>query len=174
MTEVVFTTERLAVRRWRDSDLPVLQAVYGDADAMRWVGEGRAITDEECVQWLGVTRANYGKRGYGMFAVEEKTSACVVGFCGLVHPGGQLEPEVKYAYLRSHWGRGFATETVTGLLRYGAGVRGLHFVIATTAPAHIASQRVLLKAGMERGALRDNGDGSQTQLFHWRADRGAG
>ena len=95
MTDVVFTTDRLTVRRWRDADLPVLRAVYGDADAMRWVGEGRPITEDECVQWLGVTRANYGKRGYGMFAVEETTSADVVGFCGLVHPGGQLEAEVK-------------------------------------------------------------------------------
>ena len=34
---------------------------------------------------------------------------------------------------------------------------------------HVASQRVLAKAGMERGALRENDDGSKTQLFHWRA-----
>ena len=167
MSDVVFSTERLVVRRWRDSDLSNLLAVYGDAEAMRWVDDGKPITVEECIKWLGVTRTNYEKRGYGMFAVEERAAPKVIGFCGIVHPGDQAEPEVKYAYLRSHWGRGIATETVAGLIQYGAATHGLRYIIATTAPANVASHRVLLKAGMERGALRDNGDGSHTQLFHW-------
>lgn len=169
MSEPEFKTERLLVRRWRDSDLPALLAVYGDAEAMRWVDDGRAITHEECVQWLEVTRTNYAKRGYGMFAVEERSSPVVIGFCGIVHPGGQLEPEVKYAFLRSYWGRGFATEAVSGLIAYGARVHSLAHIIATTAPANVASHRVLLKAGMLRAELRANGDGTHTQLFHWRA-----
>jgi RimJ/RimL family protein N-acetyltransferase len=172
MSEIVFNTERLVVRRWRDSDLPVLLAVYGDAEAVRWVDDGEPITQEECVRWLQVTRANYTKRGYGMFAVEEKVAPGAVGFCGIVHPNGQTEPEVKYAYLRSHWGRGIATEALIGLIQFGATAHGLHYMIATTAPENTASHRVLLKAGMERGALRDNGDGSYTQVFHWRSPDG--
>lgn len=168
MSEPEFRTERLRVRRWRDADLPALLAVYGDAEAMRWVGDGRAITHEECVQWLDVTRSNYAKRGYGMFAVEERSSTEVIGFCGIVHPGGQPEPEVKYAFLRSQWGRGFATEAVSGLIAYGARTHNLAFIIATTAPSNHASHRVLLKAGMLRAGLRDNGDGTRTQLFEWR------
>ncbi len=163
----VFTTQRLIVRRWRDSDLPALLAVYGDGEAMRWVGDGKPITREECVKWLAVTSTNYERHGYGMFAVELKEAPGVIGFCGIVHPGGQPEPEVKYAYLRSHWGCGFATEAVTGLLHYGADAHCLQHIIATTAPANVASHRVLLKAGMQHGVLRDNEDGSQTQVFQW-------
>jgi RimJ/RimL family protein N-acetyltransferase len=173
VSEIAFNTERLVMRRWRDSDIPVLLAVYGDEDAMRWVGEGRAVTHEECVKWLEITRTNYEKRGYGMFAAEERTSARVLGFCGIVHPGGQPEPEVKYAFLRSQWGRGLATEALSGLIAYGASTHRLTSIIATTAPANVASHRVLLKAGMRRGALRDNDDGSQTQLFHWRPEQSA-
>lgn len=168
MSEPEFQTARLLVRRWRDSDLPALLAVYGDADAMRWVGDGRAITHEECVQWLGVTRRNYEKRGYGMFAIEERSAPGVVGFCGIVHPGDQPEPEIKYALRRSHWGRGLATEAVSALIAYGARTHGLAFIIATTAPDNVASHRVLLKAGMQRAELRANDDGTHTQLFHWR------
>ena len=169
MSESEFETERLLVRRWRDSDLPALLAVYGDAEAMRWVGEGRAITREECVQWLAVTRSNYDKRGYGMFAIEERSSPGAVGFCGIVHPGGQPEPEVKYALHRSRWGRGLATEAVTGLVAYAASTHKLAFIIATASSQNTASHRVLLKAGMQRGDLRANDDGTHTQLFYWRA-----
>jgi RimJ/RimL family protein N-acetyltransferase len=169
MSDVVFTTARLAVRCWRHSDLDAIFAVYGDAEAMRWVGDGQVITMPECERWLEVTLANYRKYGYGMFALESPADAFVIGFAGIVHPGGQQEPEVKYALRRSHWGKGFATEAVEGLLAYGAGSHALARIIATTAPDNGASHRVLMKAGFVRGALRDNDDGSQTQLFVWGA-----
>lgn len=168
-SDLVYSTDRLIVRRWRESDYAALLEVYGDADAMRWVGEGEPITPEECVRWLAVTRSNYEKRGYGMFAVERIHTAGVIGFCGIVHPGGQPEPEVKYAYLRQFWGQGFATEALVGLLRYGAEVHGIREMIATTAPENTASHRVLLKSGLRLGEMRQDADGSFTQLFRWTA-----
>ncbi|MFN8441933.1 MAG: GNAT family N-acetyltransferase [Caldilineaceae bacterium] len=168
MSQPVFVTDRLLARRLGAEDLEALFATYSDAEAMRWVGDGQPISRPECEQWVAVTLANYEKRGYGMFALEEHASGNVIGFCGIVHPGGQVEPEIKYTFLRSHWGRGLATEAVIGLLRYGIEVHGLTFLIATVAPDNGASQRVLLKAGMTRGELRTNEDGAQTQLFFWR------
>ncbi|MEM6436838.1 MAG: GNAT family N-acetyltransferase [Cyanobacteria bacterium P01_D01_bin.115] len=172
MSKIVFTTKRLAVRRWRDSDLDAILAVYGDAKAMQWVDDGEPITLEEALRWLDVTRSNYEQRGYGMFAVEMPSSPEVIGFCGIVHPDGQKEAEIKYAYRRSYWGRGIATEIARGVIEYGAKTCGLDYMIATTAPENTASHQVLLKAGMKRGELRDQGDGSQTQLFYWRTDIG--
>lgn len=168
MSQPIFVTERLLARRLGAEDVDALFAVYSDAEAMRWVGDGQPITRSECEQWVRVTLANYEKRGYGMFALEERASGNVIDFCGIVHPGGQTEPEIKYAFLRSFWGRGLATEAVIGLLRYGIEVQHLSYFIATVAPANGASQRVLLKAGMTRGELRTDEDGSQTQLFFWR------
>lgn len=173
MIDAVFETERLVVRRWRDSDLPDLMAVYGDAEAMKWVGDGQPITEEQCREWIVVTRRNYEKRGYGMFAVEFKSGPGVIGFCGIVHPGGQEEAEVKYAYLRSVWGQGIATEVLGGLINYGVSAHGLSRMIATTAPENTASHAVLGKAGMRRGRLRADEDGGFTQLFEYEAPRSA-
>ena len=169
VTGPVFETERLRVRHWRDDDLAPLMAVYGDAEAMRWVGDGEPITASGCLHWLEVTRRNYATRGYGMFAVELKQDGGVVGFCGIVHPGGQPEPEIKYAFRRACWGQGLATEAVEGLLHHGRQAHGLNRIIATTAPENEASHRVLLKAGLTRGALRVDADGARTQLFEWHA-----
>ncbi|MBK8233682.1 MAG: GNAT family N-acetyltransferase [Candidatus Eisenbacteria bacterium] len=168
-SDLVFSTDRLTVRRWRESDYEALLAVYGDADAMRWVGDGQPITPEECRQWLVVTGRNYEMRGYGMYAVERLVAPGVIGFCGIVHPGGQEEPEVKYAYLRSHWGQGFATEALVGLLHHGAEDLRLQRMMATAAPENTASHRVLQKAGMRIGELRTDADGSRTQVFYWVA-----
>jgi RimJ/RimL family protein N-acetyltransferase len=167
--DAVFETDRLVVRRWRDSDLPDLMAVYGDAEAMKWVGDGQPITEVECNEWLVVTRRNYEKRGYGMFAVELKAAPGVIGFCGIVHPGGQEEAEVKYAYLRRYWGQGIATEALRGLISYGSNVHGLSRMIATTAAENVTSHAVLAKAGMRRRQLRADDDGGFTQSFEYVA-----
>ena len=169
MTTPLFTTPRLVARQWRDSDHAPLLAVNGDEDAMRWVGDGSPLTPEEATRWLEVTRANYATRGYGMFALESVSTREVIGFIGIVHPGGQPEAEVKYAFAREHWGKGLATEALRATVEHGAVTHGLTRMIATTAPENVASHRVLLKSGFVRGELRDAGDGSFTQVFEWRA-----
>lgn len=147
-----------------------MYSVYSDAEAMRWVGDGRPITREECHHWIKVTLNNYAVRGYGMFALQDRSSSEVIGFCGLVHPRGQEEAEIKYALGREFWGRGLATEAVRAVLAYGAAELGIDYVIATVAPENRPSHRVLLKAGMRHGELRENEDGSVTQIFEWRKE----
>ncbi len=165
----LFETPRLRCRRWRITDLEALFAVYADEEGARWVGDGTPITWDECQRWLHVTARNYRERGYGMFVLEDPGSGAVVGFCGLVHPGGQADAEIKYAFLRSHWGRGLASEMAPALLAHGHQRHGLSWVIATVAPENLASQRVLEKAGMiyARDILDD--DGQPTRVYHWSA-----
>ena len=167
MSSTVFQSERLLCRHWIAEDFEPLLAVYSDPEAMRWVGDGQPIGQGECEEWFKVTEANYAKRGYGMFTLVERDSGTVVGFAGLVHPGGQTEPEIKYAFLRTHWGVGLATEAVPQLLAYGASVHGLRRIIATVAPSNLVSQRVLAKAGMVLASHRANDDGSTTLVFEW-------
>jgi RimJ/RimL family protein N-acetyltransferase len=165
----IFETPRLRARHIEPGDIDQMLAVYGDPEVVRWVGDGTPIDRAGCEKWLHITDRNYATRGYGMVALVERHSGVVVGFCGLVHPGGQEAAEIKYALHRDWWGKGLATEAAKALLTYGASHFGLSYVIATTAPENEASHRVLLKAGMERGELERNDDGSFTQLFVWRA-----
>ncbi len=139
----LFETKRLQVRHLTSSDLDAMFAVYSDPEAMIYVGDGEPITRDECVQWIDITEKNYEKRGYGMSAVVFAETNSVIGFCGLVHPGGQEEVEIKYALLREYWGQGLATEVVRGMLAYGAERFAMQSVIATVAPDNAASQRVL-------------------------------
>ena len=167
MTKLLFTSPRLSCRQLKDEDVAELLLVYGDVDAMRYVDDGEPLSGSEAVRWLEVTKTNYERYGYGMSALTERSSGELIGFCGLVHPGGQEEAEIKYALKRRYWGAGFATEAVQAMLEYGAKTHDLHHVIATTDPKNAASHRVLLKSGMTRGDLRLNGDGSYTQVFVW-------
>jgi len=166
---VIFETPRLIGRHLVAGDLDAMHGVYGDAGAMRWVGDGEPLERERCARWIDVTHRNYALRGYGMTALVDRATGATVGFVGLVHPNDQIAAELKYALHRAWWGRGLATEGATGMLAYAASVLGLDHVMATAAPEHLVSHRVLIKAGLQRGAVRHNADGSLTQLFAWHA-----
>lgn len=167
----VFESARLYARRWRRDDLPMILDVYGDARVARFVGDGIPITAEQAARWLDVTANNYRVRGYGMYALQRRDTGALIGFCGLVHPGGQPEPEFKYALLPDLWGQGYAPEAVTALLDYGARHLGLKDVIATVDPDNRASQRVMAKVGAVCTEHRVNDDDSVTWVYTWRAPR---
>ena len=168
MNGIIFETLRLFARRISSADLDAMCAVYGDADAMRWVGDGKALDRAGCEEWIAVTHRNYETRGYGMVALVERQAGPIIGFCGLVHPGGQADAEIKYALRRESWGQGLATEAAAAMLEYGAKVHGLRYVMATAAPANIVSHRVLVKAGMHAEDDRHNDDGTVSRVFYWR------
>lgn len=166
--ETIFTTQRLRCRRWLPSEANTLLAVYGDPIGAKYVGDGEPISLEECDHWLEVTDRNYARRGYGMFALEERTTNNTIGYCGLVHPGDQSEAEVKYSLLRSHWGQGLASEFVPALLAYGIREFELTRVIATLSPDNLASKRVLVKSGMTFREEQEDELGLPMLVLEWQ------
>ncbi len=165
----LYPTVRLLVRQLTSEDAEDLFRVYGDAEAMRYVDDGEPIPRADCDRWIAVTHANYERYGYGMSALVLRATGATIGFCGLVHPGGQAEAELKYALARSAWGRGLATEAAGGMIEYGSRSFGLERIIATTAPGNGPSHRVLTKCGMRRIEDRLEDDGSPIWVFAWEA-----
>jgi ribosomal-protein-alanine N-acetyltransferase len=95
MSPPIFRTPRLYARHITASDVDAMLAVYGDPAVVRYVADGQPLDRARCEQWVEVTRRNHATRGYGMVALVEQASGAVVGFCGLVHPAAQVEPELK-------------------------------------------------------------------------------
>jgi RimJ/RimL family protein N-acetyltransferase len=162
---VFFETERLVVRRLVAEDAEAMGAIYGDVEAMRYVGDGEPLSADGCRHWIEVTDRNFVHRGYGMVSFVERETGEIVGCGGIVHPDQQPEAEVKYAFRRDRWGQGFATEAVGALLRYAFRHWGVDRVIATTHPENGPSHHVLTKLGFSRLADRVNEDDSTTAVW---------
>lgn len=165
MCSLLLQTARLDVRRWLESDLDAIHAIYADEVAMRWVDDGTPLDRERCKRWLEVTARNYDRRGYGMFAWVERATGLLVGCAGIVHPNDQPEAEIKYAFRRSHWGLGLASEVVPAILAHGRDVHGLRRIISTVAAEHAVSRRVLEKSGLSVIEERAEDDGSTTCVY---------
>ena len=83
------------------------------------------------------------------WAVELRATGEFIGDCGLVYVEGKgPEIEVAYHFAKEWWGRGLATEAARACLDYGFRELGLREIIAICFPEHVASRRVMEKAGM--------------------------
>ena len=171
VTAYLFTTDRVQVRKISNDDFHDMMSVYGDVEAMRWVDNGEPIRIDDCRRWIAVTLENYRQRGYGMFALTSHDDQQVIGFCGLVHPGGQEMPEIKYAFKREFWGRGLASEVVPAMLQFAASKLGRFRVIATIDPDNVASRKVVTRAGMELVETRNDENGLPTLVYEWQAGK---
>jgi RimJ/RimL family protein N-acetyltransferase len=170
----LFQTARLDVHRLGPEHVDDLLGVYGDPRTMAPLGDGRVLDRAACQDWVGVTDRNMAEPGYGMAALLERASGRVVGFCGLVHPGGQAEPELKYALRHDAWGRGLGTEAARAMLAWGVERFGLERIIATAAEGNRASHQVLEKCGMRPEEPLVEDDGTRVLLFSWAPGRGGG
>lgn len=171
----LFETPRLRVRPLRSDDVDRMFEVYGDPEAMKWVGDGQPISREQCARWIEITAEKYRKYGYGMAAAELKpdeplAKSVVVGFGGLVHPQDRVEPEIKYTVRRAWWRQGFGSELAAGLMRYGREVLGLRAVLGQAYVENAASRRILEKAGLRYLETRTEPDGVRLDVLWWRAD----
>ncbi len=78
--------------------------------------------------------------------------------------GGGNPVEIGYYLARSAWGKGYATELASGLIRYGFGALGLDQIVAVILPENVASGRVLEKAGLCHAGLTDY-NGHAVELY---------
>jgi RimJ/RimL family protein N-acetyltransferase len=147
---LIAETDRLILRHLHIVDLDAMMNVFGDAEVMRY-GAG-VQTREWVAKWLrGCLEDYHAKCGFGLYAVVEKRSRAVVGYCGLSHfadVGGQPETEIGYRLARAQWGKGFATEAALSVRDCAFDHLGHTRLISIIDPQNTASIRVATKLGM--------------------------
>ena len=144
-------TERLRLRPFTLSDVAAHRRLYADPEVTRHLAGGPYLGADARLRSERAVRRfvdHWRSRGFGVWAVLDRTTEAFVGQCGLNTIDGTGEVEALWALDRPVWGRGLATEAARAALAWGLEVAGLSAVIAIAAPANVASQRVMEKIGM--------------------------
>jgi RimJ/RimL family protein N-acetyltransferase len=113
----VLETERLILRMWRNEDFEAYAEMCADPDVMRYLG-GKTMTRLEAWRHMGFMVGHWMLRGYGHFAVEEKSSGGFIGRIGFLNPEGWPGFEIGWTLARDCWGRGYAIEGARRALEY--------------------------------------------------------
>lgn len=109
-------------------------------------------------EWLQFVIDAYARCDTAVWAIVVKDSRQVAGTCGIRNfDPTAARVEMGYALARRYWGMGVATEAVRVMLPCCFGSLGLNRVEAKCVPEHVASRRVLEKAGFQfEGILRED------------------
>ncbi len=149
-------TERLILRRWRDTDLEPFAALNADPVVMEHFQGLQSREGSDA--FVGRIEAQWEAHGWGLWAVEVPGVAPFVGFVGLWpadYVTGQPMVEVGWRLAHPFWGHGYVTEAAREALRFGFEDVGLDEIVSFTVPQNERSRRVMERIGLIREPSRD-------------------
>lgn len=143
----ILETKRLVVRELALSDMDALFEMYA-YEGMTDYMEGLYSYEAEYAYQEAYIENMYRFFGYGIWLVFEKETGKLVGRAGIEHreiPGD--EPELGYAIARPYWGRGYATEVCSAIIRYAKEELGFARLCSLIEPENAASVHLAEKLG---------------------------
>ncbi|MEZ5946009.1 MAG: GNAT family N-acetyltransferase [Hyphomonas sp.] len=151
MTPPTLTTERLVLRPAQESDFAPLAAMWGDEEVVRYIG-GQTRGPQDVWFTIARGRGMWDIKGFGNWTVTDGASGEVLGEAGFadfrrgITPDLSQWPEAGWAFSKSTWGRGIASEAVGAIHAWLDDARpGLSVCIVDEGNA--ASRRVAEKCG---------------------------
>jgi len=162
-------TDRLLLRMFRETDLDAYAEMCADPEVMRFLS-GYPQTREEAWRNMAMVVGHWQLRGFGLWAVEEKSTGAFIGRVGCWKPEGWPGMEIAWTLRRASWGRGFATEAAKAALQYAFDVLKQAHVISLIHPENDSSIRVARRIG-QRLEGRNEVMGSAVLVYGVRPSR---
>ena len=154
----VLETERLVMRGFRDGDQEQWAAIRADDEVMRSLGRDGGIAADEAWREMAMLAGHWALKGFGHWALEERSSGALIGNAGLFFPPDWPALEVGWTVARPRWGEGFAGEAARAAAGWAQAELGVGHLISLIAPANARSLRVAQKLGMtQEGEARVRG-----------------
>jgi RimJ/RimL family protein N-acetyltransferase len=146
----IIETPRLILREFVPDDVKALAKILAKPEVMRFSPTG-TISIEQTAAKMASFIDSYIERGYGKWAVIERQTGQLIGYCGIAieEIESKRENELGYRFDPNFWGQGLATEAATACLEYALNTLKLKYVLGIVEPENQASIRVLEKIGME-------------------------
>ena len=150
-------TPRLLLRRWRSADKAPFAELNADPAVMEFFPS--ALTRDQSDELVDRIESSFEHRGFGLWAVEVRTTGQFIGFTGL-NPADLETPfcpavEVGWRLARFAWGNGFATEAARACLADGFGRVGLDEVVSFTYEKNWRSRAVMERLWMRHDPAED-------------------
>lgn len=144
---ITLETERLRLRKFRESDWEPYAVMCADPDVMRYLGSGGTLSRDDTWRAIASMLGHWQLRGFGMWALEAKETGELVGRVGFIYPAGWPGFELGWVLGKPYWGRGYATEAAREALRWGYEVLKRDRVISLIRKANQPSIKVAERLG---------------------------
>jgi len=162
----IVETERLYIRELVESDAEFINQLLNAPSFIKYIGDRGVRTADAAADFIRDRyRQSYAIHGYGLYAVDLKSSGVPIGMCGFVRREMLDGPDLGFAFLPEHEGKGYGTESSIAMLEHGRGVLNFQRVFAITTLENFASIRLLEKLGFTLDRVIDTPEGEKLNLF---------
>ncbi|MEQ1805096.1 MAG: GNAT family N-acetyltransferase [Burkholderiaceae bacterium] len=145
------TTARLRLRAFRETDFDAYAAMCADAEVMQFIGTGGPVAADMAWRQMAIFLGAWALRGHGMWAVEERASAKLIGRAGFLDPPGWPGCELGWLLALPAWGQGYAFEAARAARDYGRDALGLRELISLIRPGNVRSIALAQRLGATTG-----------------------
>ncbi len=144
---IYFETKRLIARDYLPSDYLPFSEMNADKDVMKYFPS--ILTKQESDAFLDRNQQELTTFGYGLFAIEEKSSNEFIGFVGFHEASfeASFTPciEIGWRLKKSAWNQGYATEAAKSALKFAKENTLIDEVYSFTAVLNKPSEHVMKK-----------------------------
>lgn len=160
---MVFTTQRLVLRKWREADLALWLEHLNTAEVKHYLAGVQS--EARVAERFTLMKGEWDEQGISFLAVERLSDAAFVGACGIGRVFDEPAPEplasglqIGWQIRADMWGHGYATEAARAFLPYAFDTLALDTLWAQTSERNRASWAVMRKLGMTRRPELDYSD----------------
>ena len=146
--DTTLETERLILRTWSEKDFESYAKMSMDREVSQYLTpDGKPPSRPDMWRSLAMVIGHWYLRGFGLFAVIERTSSELIGRVGPFQPEGWPDFEIGWMLRRSSWGHGYATEAALACVEYAFTKLNREHLISVIDPQNHASIRVAERIG---------------------------
>ena len=142
-------TARLRLREFTLADAPFIQELLNEPAFLEFIGDKGVRDRAGAEKYLREgPLASYAKHGFGLWCVT-LDDGTPIGSCGLLQREFLPHPDIGYAFLARHRGRGYAFEATSAVIQHARLCLKLGTIHAITAFKNPDSVKLLGKLGFD-------------------------
>ncbi len=152
--KTLLETERLIIREIELTDVDDFYEMDSDPEVHKYIDQMPITSKEEMVKVIEMLQKQYAENGIARWAVLDKNTGEMLGWCGLKFFREPLNGLVNvyehgYRFKQKHWGKGYATESSKAIIDWGFKNLKVDTFYAMTHPENENSMHILRKIGFE-------------------------
>jgi len=145
---IIITTQRLTIRQITHEDALNLSKVLADPTVMKYSTVG-VHSEKQIDDYIDNCKNQYLVNGYGHWAIYDSTNNNFIGVCGLNKHRVETDDliHINYRLTPHHQGKGYAIESILGVLDFAKKSLKLTTLYALIEPVNINSVKVVDRTG---------------------------
>lgn len=150
-------SERLIFREVTSADVEEIFNIYSDSEVAKYDWYRPIATKDDALSIINRYSREFGNKEEITWGVAKKSDNKIIGYCNLGSFNDEsLRGEIGYGFNRNEWNKGYATEAIKAIVKFGFEVIDFNRIEATVTLGNDASVKALKKANfIQEGIVRE-------------------